>query len=125
MLASQTETLSSPPEIASELTIQELIEMESPKHDVDPKLAAAIAFCESTSRQFKEGTQIPLRGVHNPYDVGLFQINERFHYEKSQALGYDINTLEGNLGYALWLIENEGSRHWKASEPCWSKIANA
>ena len=111
--------------VVRELTIPEYIELESKKSGLDATLATAIAFCESTNRQFDETTGEPLRGIKNSKDVGLFQINERFHKEKSQSLGFDIYTTEGNVGYALWLLENDGSRHWKASKPCWSsKIAN-
>lgn len=88
-------------------------------------MTTAIAFCESTNRQFDENTGEALRGIQNSKDIGLFQINEGFHKDKSQSLGFDIYTTEGNVGYALWLLEKEGSRHWKASKPCWSsKIAN-
>ncbi len=109
-------------EIVRELSIPEFIELESRKAGIDPNLATKIAFCESTHRQFKEGTDIPLRGIVNSRDVGVFQINERFHLQKSQDLGFDIYTLEGNVGYALWLLGQEGSRHWNASRPCWGRV---
>lgn len=95
--------------------------MESKKRGIDAELATAIAFCESTNRQFDEQTGAPLRGIVNSGDVGLFQINERFHKDQSQKMGFDIYTVEGNVGYALWLLEHEGSQHWKASKPCWSE----
>lgn len=109
-------------EIVRELSIPEFIELESRKKGLDPALTTKIAFCESTNRQFKEGTDIPLRGIVNSNDVGVFQVNERFHLKKSQELGYNIYTLEGNVGYALWLIEQEGARHWNASRPCWGRV---
>ncbi|MEX0918721.1 MAG: hypothetical protein WDZ85_02020 [Candidatus Paceibacterota bacterium] len=91
------------------------------RRGLDARLTTSIAFCESTDRQYDERTGQPLRGLVNPKDVGLFQINETFHQDKSAELGFDIYTLEGNVGYALWLLENEGTRHWNASRPCWSK----
>lgn len=112
-------------EIVRELDIPGYIDQESTKLGLDAHLTNSIAFCESTHRQFEEGTQIPLRGIKNSFDIGIFQINEQFHLTKSQSLGYDIYTPEGNVGYALWLIQNEGTKHWNASKDCWSqRIAN-
>lgn len=82
-----------------------------------------MAFCESTLRQFSEDGDV-LRGIVNPKDVGVFQINERFHLDKSISLDMDIYTTEGNIEYAMWLMENEGVRHWKASKPCWGENAH-
>jgi len=99
-------------------TIPELIATKALAQGVNPTLAAKIAFCESSNRQFDEDGQ-PLRGLHNPGDIGLFQINERFHLTKSRALGYDIYQTEGNIDYALYLITEEGTRHWNYSRACW------
>jgi hypothetical protein len=43
------------------------------------------------------------------------QINEDTWLKKSQSLGYNIYTTEGNLGFALWLFQKEGFRPWKAT----------
>jgi hypothetical protein len=84
-----------------------------------PELAVSIARCESTLRQFNpDGTL--LRGMVTPSDVGIFQINEQYHLERSRELGYDIYTLDGNVGYALWLMKREGTKHWNWSRDCWS-----
>lgn len=101
--------------------IPKLITTKSMEQKVDPNLAKAIAFCESTYRQFNVDNGTVLRGIHNPLDVGLFQINEKYHLKKSQELGFDIYTVEGNIDYALWLISHEGAGHWKWSKPCWSQ----
>jgi 3-dehydroquinate dehydratase len=95
-----------------------IIELKADEMDVNVKLAKSIAFCESTDRQFTKDGEV-LRGKKNPKDVGLFQINEDYHLEKAKALGYDIYTTEGNIGYAVWLLKNEGARHWNASRKCW------
>lgn len=77
-----------------------------------------IARCESTYRQFdKDGSVI--RGKVNPKDVGIMQINERYHLERSKELGYDIYTVEGNLGYAKRMYEDQGAAPWSASQRCW------
>jgi len=106
------------------LSISEHIDVEAKSADIDPTLAHKIAFCESTLRQFNnDGTVV--RGVRNSSDIGLFQINEKFHLEKSRELGYDIYTTQGNIDYALYLLKKEGSRHWSSSKPCWSKDTQA
>lgn len=79
-----------------------------------------IARCESTFRQFDKNGNV-LRGVANRYDVGVMQINEYFHLEKSKKLGYDIYSIEGNMAYARYLYEREGARPWLASSNCWAK----
>ncbi|OHA58649.1 MAG: hypothetical protein A2571_02675 [Candidatus Vogelbacteria bacterium RIFOXYD1_FULL_44_32] len=104
--------------------IPELINQKSKEQAVDPNLAQAIAFCESTYQQFNADSGTVLRGIHNPLDVGIFQINEKYHLEKSQTLGFDIYTAEGNIDYALWLMSHEGAGHWKWSKPCWSQKIN-
>jgi hypothetical protein len=111
--------VSVPTEIQS---IEGLISTEAQVNGIDPILANKIAFCESTMRQFNKNGEV-LRGIRNPDDVGLFQINEDYHIKPSQNLGYDIHTTEGNIDYAMWLIKNEGSRHWKASQKCWDSQA--
>jgi hypothetical protein len=79
-----------------------------------------VARCESTFRQFDEKGHV-LKGIKNPKDKGTFQINETYHLADSQKLGFDIETLEGNLGYARHLYETQGLKPWGASKPCWSK----
>jgi hypothetical protein len=111
-------------------TIPELITERADTFGVSKDLALAIAFCESTTRQYDEnnlaadGTPKVLRGVVNSADVGIFQINEKYHLERSQSLGYDIYIPEGNIDYAMSLLKEEGSKHWKASEPCWGNKIN-
>lgn len=101
-------------------TLRDLIASKAEEAGVDKGLALRIAFCESTYRQFdKDGK--PLRGIHNKDDVGLFQINEKYHLEKSQKLGFDIYSTEGNIDYAVWMLKHQGSKPWIWSKPCWNK----
>jgi hypothetical protein len=44
-----------------------------------------------------------------------------YHAAEAQALGYDIETEEGNLQFALWLNQKEGATPWQSSRYCWSK----
>jgi SepF-like predicted cell division protein (DUF552 family) len=84
----------------------------------DYPVLADIARCESDFRQFDEHGEI-LRGKVDSNDVGVMQINEHFHWKISKKLGHDIHTLKGNLEYAKYLYEEQGTKPWKASKPCW------
>ncbi|MFW5853078.1 MAG: transglycosylase SLT domain-containing protein [Patescibacteria group bacterium] len=101
--------------------LQELIVEYSLKNNIDPNLPLAIAFCESSYRHWQDEDQNKvLRGQTNSNDVGLFQINEHYHLDKSRELGYDIYTLEGNIEYAMWLLKTDGDNAWHWSQKCWS-----
>ena len=78
-----------------------------------------IAFCESRYRQIDSITGKVLRGLVNSQDVGVMQINERYHLNDSLKLGFDIHTLEGNVGYAKHLYKTQGVKPWIHSSPCW------
>jgi len=108
--------------MAQAQSLDEIITAKAKENGVNPTLASNIAYCESTDRQFDSSGE-PLRGKRNPGDVGLFQINEKYHLKTSQSLGHDIYTTEGNIDYAMWLLKNEGSQHWNSSKPCWGKKA--
>ncbi len=86
----------------------------------DKPLMAEIASCESHFRQYEKNGSV-LRGRVNNKDVGLFQINEYYHLERSKKLGYDIYSVEGNMAYARRLYSEEGPTPWSSSSPCWSK----
>lgn len=86
----------------------------------DIPLLIEIAKCESRIRHFDEGERV-FRGV-NTADVGVMQINEFYHLKRSQKLGFNIYTPEGNVAYARFLYEKEGTKPWKASEKCWKKF---
>ncbi|HEY4476838.1 MAG TPA: transglycosylase SLT domain-containing protein [Candidatus Paceibacterota bacterium] len=101
-----------------EYTIPELIEEISAHYGVDSTVALDIARCESRLQQFRADGSL-VRGNKNPSDVGIFQINEKYHLEQSQTKGFDIYTPAGNIEYAMWLIKNDGDRHWRWSQSCW------
>lgn len=88
------------------------------KNFADTPLLVEIAKCESGFRQFHKNGEL-LRGRVDNADVGVMQINERYHLETSKKLGFNIHTIEGNIGYAKYLYEKSGSRPWSASQPCW------
>ena len=97
------------------------------KEDIESKVKAyfsgnpvmqKIAYCESRNRQFDSNGSI-MRGVVNDKDVGIFQINEKYHLSDSKKMGIDIYTVEGNMKYAKYLYENQGTAPWNSSRPCW------
>lgn len=89
------------------------------EHFADTPILVEIARCESTFMHYKDGEVV--RGRVDNADVGVMQINERYHLETSKKLGFDIHTIDGNMAYARYLYEKSGSKPWNASKPCWSK----
>ena len=85
---------------------------------------AEIARCESEFRQFSSAGVV-LRGRVNSADVGVMQINEKYHLKTAQELGMDIYSLEGNMKYARHLYETQGVSPWKYSKDCWNDMSVA
>ncbi len=90
------------------------------EHYADTPILIEIARCESTFTHYKDGKVV--RGRVDNADVGVMQINERYHLETATKLGYDIHTIDGNMAYAKYLYEKSGAQPWSASKPCWSKV---
>lgn len=86
-----------------------------------------ICSCESSysgtwrdmPRQYENGRVITNYG--GGADVGMCQINVDAHGAEASELGFDLYSPEGNIGFANWLFEREGSAPWYKSEPCWRK----
>jgi hypothetical protein len=51
--------------------------------------------------------------------VGVYQFFDRYHIGPASALGFDIETLEGNLEYARYTYEQEGTAPWSGAQNCW------
>jgi hypothetical protein len=89
---------------------------------LNPHLVPVCA-CESTGqayvtpRQFTADGSVIINTVTG--DVGMCQINANFHEAAANALGFDLYTRSGNIGYANMLFEQQGYRPWLASKPCW------
>lgn len=81
-----------------------------------------IAKCESTLRHWNSEGEV-LRGRVNKSDVGLMQINEAYHAKTAKALGFDLTTIKGNMAYAEWLYEKQGTAPWVHSSKCWKDKA--
>ncbi len=79
-----------------------------------------IARCESHFRQLDSDGDVH-RGLVNPEDVGVMQINEHYHLDRATSENYDIYTISGNTAYARELYEDKGTAPWKSSKACWGK----
>lgn len=86
----------------------------------DFKLLKNICQAESNCQQFIDGEL--LRGRVNSRDAGMFQINEKYHLKTAYELGLDIHTTQGNIDYAIYLYQSNGTRDWKASKRVWQAI---
>ena len=97
---------------------QKEIETIARKYFKDDPILVEIARCESSFRQVDANGNL-LRGKVNKGDVGLMQINEYYHADKAESMGFDLETLNGNMGYAKYLYDKEGVKPWVSSKPCW------
>lgn len=86
----------------------------------DTPILVEIARCESTFTQFDSNGNV-IRGKINKNDVGVMQINEKYHLDTAKTLGIDLHTIEGNVKYAKHLYDEQGAAPWSASKPCWGK----
>ena len=86
----------------------------------DMPILVEVARCESQFRHFGKNGEV-IRGIANAKDIGVMQINERYHGDKSETLGMDIYSLDGNLEYAKYLYEKEGTKPWRSSAKCWNR----
>jgi hypothetical protein len=101
-------------------TVKEQVEA----YFADEPVMANIAECESHFRQFNTDGNV-YRGVQNNQDVGVMQINEHYHLDTSKKMNLDIYTLAGNMAYARYLYDKEGTTPWASSEACWGKTKAA
>lgn len=109
-----------PPPVPQAQTVKEYVQ----EYFADEPIMIAVAQCESHFRQYGLDGNI-YRGVQNNLDVGVMQINERYHLSDATKLGYDVYSVPGNVAYARYLYERQGTAPWSASEPCWGKKAAA
>jgi len=118
--SAQVETYSvERPEDATALSIYNEIITASTKYGVKTDLALRIARAESNFHQHDSNGNV-LRGIVNSADVGIFQINEKYHLDRSEKLGFDIHNAHDNIGYAMWLLKNDGTSPWNWSKFKWS-----
>jgi len=101
------------------LTKKEILDRAKVIFKEDPILLQ-IAMCESSLRHYDADGEV-LKGKINSADIGLMQINTKYHAEKATELGFDLNTPEGNMQYAKWLYDKEGGQPWISSSSCWKQ----
>lgn len=87
----------------------------------DAPIMIDVARCESQFRQNNPDGST-LRGRVNSQDVGVMQINEKYHAATALKLGIDLYTIEGNMDYARYLYETQGTAPWVHSSKCWNKV---
>lgn len=89
----------------------------------DIPVLVQIARCESHFRHVLPDGSV-LKGMVDPADTGVMQINTRYHGETADTLGLDLTDMYDNMAYARDLYERQGTQPWSASAPCWdSSIA--
>lgn len=79
-----------------------------------------VAKCESSLSQFNSDGTIK-KGMVNPNDEGIFQINSIDHGDEAYKMNLDIGTLSGNIQFAKWLFDKQGLTPWRYSKSCWNK----
>jgi hypothetical protein len=88
------------------------------KEFADTPILIEIARCESQFHQFNTDGSV-VRGMVNKQDVGVMQINEKYHAEYASKLGYDLYSTEGNVAFGKLLYSKYGSDPWVHSSKCW------
>ena len=100
--------------VISNITVEDVVK----DYFKDIPILAKVAKCESRYRQTDANGEI-LRGETNKFDVGVMQINEKYHLERAKGMDLNIYTLGGNLEYARNLYDVSGTAPWSASKACW------
>ncbi|MBY0537870.1 hypothetical protein K2P47_00540 [Patescibacteria group bacterium] len=100
----------------TELKDPATIEKRVREYFADAPVMIEIARCESKFRQFTDAGNV-LRGGGSTGMVGIFQFYELIHKAPALALGFDIETVEGNIGYARHVFTQEGTRPWASCVP--------
>lgn len=95
-------------------------EMAVREYFKDIPVMVSIARCESRFRHTLADGSI-LRGKVDAADLGVMQINTRYHNARAAKLGLDLHLLEDNLAYARTLYETQGTAPWNASARCWNR----
>lgn len=105
-----------------QISFQEAQSVEEYVHEyfADIPVMIDVARCESRFRHFGKNGAV-LRGELTPADVGVMQINETYHKKTADKMEINLHSIDGNLAYARYLFEKEGTTPWLASSRCWGK----
>lgn len=74
----------------------------------------SIAVCESSLKMTAKNVN-----KNKSTDYGVFQINS-IHWETMRKAGLSPVSYIDNINYALFIIQQDGLRHFSASKKCWS-----
>lgn len=85
--------------------------------DIPPMIM--VAKCESRFRQYDSTGNVLDGGAGSM--IGVYQINRPVHEKTALSLGFDIDTVEGNLGYARHLYDESGTVPWISVYECWNR----
>ena len=105
--------------------VAEPISKEVVKVELLPELKPICA-CESVGNKYAEPQHFlkngeVVRGIVNNQDVGLCQINLKYHQEAAEKLGLDLFLENDNIIYANNLYTEQGNKPWVYSKGCWGK----
>ncbi len=118
--ATQASVITSVQPMPQAQTVQQYVE----NYFGDIPIMVDIAHCESRFRQYGSDGSV-FRGEVNHEDIGVMQINEHYHLNTAQKMGLDIYTIQGNVAYARYLYDKEGTAPWASSQACWGKTQDA
>lgn len=93
------------------------VEAKVRSYFADIPVMISIAGCESGFRQY-DADGNPLYGGTGSM-VGVYQESVVIHGSLASKMGWNINTLDGNLAYARYLYGQEGVVPWLSSSSCW------
>ena len=85
--------------------------------EVDEDLARKILNCES-GLTHKTKDNINKDGSK---DIGIGQINEKYHGKEMKKAGLNIRDETDNLVYSFYLMGRNNLRDYSASKSCWAK----
>jgi len=94
------------------------VEQSVREYFADIPVMIEIARCESKFRQFADSGNV-LRGGVGGQMVGVFQFFDRYHTSPAYELGFDIETVDGNLAYARYVYDRQGTAPWDSVRDCW------
>jgi hypothetical protein len=78
-----------------------------------------VAECESKFRQFTDAGNV-LHGGMDGKMIGVYQLYGDVHRQAALNLGFDIDTMLGNISYARYLYDKQGTDPWMSSFSCWN-----
>lgn len=111
-------------DVAVETVVKKTTEEIVREYFEDIPIMAEVSRCESTFKHYSEDGSV-LTGRVDSDDIGVMQINRRYHEATATAMNLDLDNLYDNLAYARYLYEKKGTQPWSASMPCWGNTLAA